>query len=50
MMCMVGVLWIIWGYSIGFGNDIAGLFGGYYFDTIRTVPGNEQSVPIPRTY
>jgi len=29
---------------------IAGLFGGYYFDTIRAVPGNERSVPVPRTY
>lgn len=29
---------------------VLGLAGGYYFDNIRTPPGNEHSVPMPKTY
>ena len=29
MLCMVSVIWVIWGYSFAFGNDVHGFIGGF---------------------
>ncbi|MBN2239770.1 MAG: ammonium transporter [Dehalococcoidales bacterium] len=50
MMCLVGVIWGLWGYSIGFGDDIAGLFGGLEFFGMRGVgmlPSEVYAVTVP---
>src|ERR1035437_1226217 len=34
---LVGVLWVLFGYSLGFGNDIGGLIGGLNFVGLNNV-------------
>lgn len=28
-MCLIGLQWVLWGYSIAFGDDIGGMMGGF---------------------
>ncbi len=36
IMCLVGVVWVLWGYSLGFGKDAGGFIGGFdYFGLMK---------------
>jgi len=36
-LCVISVVWILWGYTIAFGNSFNGLFGGFNFFGFRNV-------------
>ncbi len=37
MLGLVGILWVLYGYSLSFGNDIAGIIGGFNFFGLNNV-------------
>ena len=48
VMGLVGIIWVLWGYSIAFGPSVGGLFGNLYFVGLRGVlpgggPGDTNS-------
>jgi Amt family ammonium transporter len=45
---LVGVLWVLFGYSLGFGNDIGGIIGGLNFVGLNNV-GQEPSTVYAQT-
>ena len=50
MMCLIGIIWVLWGYSLGFGNDIAGFIGGLNFVGLKNVgqlPSDIYSTTTP---
>ena len=38
-LAVVSVLWVLFGYSIAFGNDVGGLFGGFDFAGLKNTVG-----------
>ena len=50
MMCLAGIIWVLWGYSIGFGSDIGGFFGGLdYFGLsgVGMLPSDIYATSVP---
>ncbi|UCC18124.1 MAG: ammonium transporter, partial [Dehalococcoidales bacterium] len=50
MMCLVGIIWVLWGYSIGFGSDIGGFLGGLdFFDLsgVGMIPSEIYATSVP---
>ncbi len=50
MMCLVGIIWVLWGYSIGFGSDIGGFFGGLNFfglSGVGVLPSEIYATSVP---
>ena len=31
ILCLIGIQWVVWGYSLSFGNDLSGLVGGLQY-------------------
>jgi len=51
-MALVGVQWILYGYSLSFGSDISGLIGGLNFlgfQGVGSLPNDDYSKTIPHT-
>jgi len=51
MMCVVGVVWALWGYSLAFGNDAGGFIGGLNFLGLNNVgmdPSGTYATTIPQ--
>ncbi len=48
MLGLVGILWVLYGYSLGFGTDIGGFIGGLDFIGLRNV-GQEPSTVYATT-
>jgi Amt family ammonium transporter len=51
-MALVGVQWILYGYSLSFGSDISGLIGGLNFlgfQGVGSLPNEDYSKTIPHT-
>ena len=46
MLCMVSIIWILWGYSLAFGTDIGGFIGGLDYIGLNNV-GMEAKGTIP---
>ena len=47
-MGIVGVVWVLWGYTIAFGSSVGGLFGSLEFIGLRDVtvePGDDSHIP-----
>jgi Amt family ammonium transporter len=44
---LIGVLWILYGYSLSFGTDYAGIIGGFDFIGLRNVGQTPSSVYAP---
>ncbi|MBN2239771.1 MAG: ammonium transporter [Dehalococcoidales bacterium] len=50
MMCLVGLIWVLWGYSMGFGDNIAGFVGGLNFLGLKNVgvlPSDIYATTVP---
>ncbi|MBN2077215.1 MAG: ammonium transporter [Dehalococcoidales bacterium] len=50
MMCLVGIIWVLWGYSIGFGSDIGGFFGSLDFfglSGVGMLPSDVYATSVP---
>ncbi|UCD09778.1 MAG: ammonium transporter [Dehalococcoidales bacterium] len=50
MMCLVGLIWVLWGYSIGFGSDVGGLFGSLDFfglSGVGMLPSEVYATSVP---
>jgi ammonium transporter, Amt family len=50
MMCLAGIIWVLWGYSIGFGTDIGGFLGGLNFfglNEVGMLPSDTYATSIP---
>jgi Amt family ammonium transporter len=50
-MALIGVQWVLYGYSLSFGPDIAGLIGGLNFvgfDGVGALPNPDYSKTIPQ--
>lgn len=45
--CLASVIWVTWGYSIAFGTDIKGLFGGFNHILLSGIDINSISGTIP---
>jgi Amt family ammonium transporter len=41
---LIGVLWVVYGYSLSFGNDVGGIIGGLNFLGLNNVGQNPSSV------
>ena len=51
-MALIGVQWIVYGYSLAFGSDINGLIGGLNFlgfQNVGAFPNSDYSKTIPHT-
>lgn len=51
-MALIGVQWIVYGYSLAFGSDINGIIGGLNFlgfQNVDALPNAEYSKTIPHT-
>ncbi|HEY94439.1 MAG TPA: ammonium transporter [Dehalococcoidia bacterium] len=50
MMCLVGIIWVLWGYSIGFGSDIGGFLGNLNFfglSGVGILPSDIYATSVP---
>jgi Amt family ammonium transporter len=50
MMCLIGIIWALWGYSIGFGSDVGGLFGSLNFfglSGVGMLPSDTYATSVP---
>ncbi len=50
MMCLIGIIWVLWGYSIGFGSDIGGFFGSLNFfglSGVGMLPSDTYATSVP---
>jgi Amt family ammonium transporter len=50
IMCVVGVIWALWGYSLAFGDDAGGFIGGLNFIGLNNVgmtPSSTYATTIP---
>ena len=50
MMCLVGIIWVLWGYSIGFGSDIGGFLGSLNFfglSGVGMLPSDIYATSVP---
>jgi Amt family ammonium transporter len=50
MMCLIGIIWVLWGYSIGFGSDIGGFLGGLNFfglSGVGMLPSDIYATSVP---
>jgi len=50
VMCLVGIVWVVWGYSLSFGDDIGGFIGGFNFFGLGNVgmePSGTYASSIP---
>jgi Amt family ammonium transporter len=50
MMCLIGIIWVLWGYSIGFGSDIGGFFGSLNFfglNGVGMMPSDTYATSVP---
>jgi ammonium transporter, Amt family len=50
MMCLVGIIWVLWGYSIGFGSDIGGFLGSLDFfglSGVGMLPSDIYATSVP---
>lgn len=50
MMCLVGIIWVLWGYSIGFGSDIGGFLGSLNFfglSGVGILPSDIYATSVP---
>ncbi|MFC1947180.1 ammonium transporter [Chloroflexota bacterium] len=50
MMCLVGLIWVLWGYSIGFGSDIGGFLGSLDFfglSGVGMLPSDIYATSVP---
>ena len=45
-LALIGVQWVLWGYTLAFGSDISGIIGGFDYLGFRGV-GQEASGTIP---
>lgn len=45
--CIASVIWVIWGYSIAFGTDYFGLFGGFNHVFLKDITVSSISGSIP---
>lgn len=45
--CIASVIWVIWGYSIAFGTDYFGLFGGFNHVFLKEITVSSISGSIP---
>lgn len=45
--CLASVIWVMWGYSLAFGEDIAGIFGGLEHLFLRGIGTDSLSGSIP---
>lgn len=48
MMGLIGIIWVLWGYSLSFGSDSGGFIGGFNFLGLRNV-GQEPSTVYAST-
>lgn len=46
ILCLISVVWVLWGYSLSFGDDIGGVVGGLNFFALNNV-GLEANGTIP---
>lgn len=46
ILCLISVVWVLWGYSLSFGDDVAGLIGGLNFFALTNV-GLDAKGTIP---
>jgi len=46
MLCVMSIVWILWGYSLAFGTDVGGLVGGLNYLGLKGV-GMEPNGTIP---
>lgn len=37
MLCLISIVWVLWGYSLAFGTSIGGLFGSFEFFGFKSV-------------
>src|SRR5262245_1734388 len=44
MMALISVQWVLWGYSLSFGSDVAGVFGSLDHLGLRGVGGDPMSL------
>src|SRR4030042_6912027 len=50
MMCLIGIIWVLWGYSIGFCSDIGGFLGSLNFfglSGVSMLPSDIYATSIP---
>jgi len=45
--CLASIIWVVWGYSIAFGSDYKGLFGGFEYLFLSGITTNSLSGTIP---
>ena len=51
MMCLIGIIWVLWGYSIGFGSDIGGFLGSLNFfglSGVGMLPSDIYATSVPQ--
>ena len=46
ILCLISIQWVLWGYSVSFGGDIMGIFGGLDYLGLKDV-GTEPNGTIP---
>jgi ammonium transporter, Amt family len=46
--CLASVIWVVWGYSLAFGTDRAGLIGGFEFFLLNGIGVDSISGTIPQ--
>ena len=44
IMCLIGVIWVVWGYSLSFGTNIGGFIGGLNFFGLTNVGAEPSDV------
>jgi len=45
--CLASVIWVVWGYSLAFGPDVAGIIGGVSYVFLNGIDINHVSGSIP---
>ena len=45
--CLASVIWVVWGYSLAFGPDVAGIIGGLSYVFLNGIDINHVSGTIP---
>ncbi len=51
MMCLAGIIWVLWGYSLGFGSNIGGFIGGLDFfglSGVGMLPSDIYATSVPQ--
>jgi len=49
-ICLVGIVWVLWGYTLSFGNDVGSFIGGFSFFGLANVgmePSGTYATSIP---